>query len=131
MDDILLTEEGNNALKKIQSQDGNQDPFSGGMNGEDGSIANYTGCTATVVLVTKDSFICANAGDSRSVLGRSSGPKMCENLSEDHKPDNEDEKKRILAAGGFVEDNRVMGSLNLSRSMGDFEYKSKKALPYT
>lgn len=101
------------------------------MAGEDGSIAKYTGCTATVVLVTKDSLICANAGDSRTVLARSSGSKMCEELSFDHKPDNDDEKKRILAAGGFVEENRVNGSLNLSRSMGDFEYKSKDDLPYT
>jgi len=44
-------------------------------------------------------------------------------LSEDHKPDNYDEKRRIEAAGGFVEDNRVNGSLNLSRSLGDFTYK--------
>lgn len=46
-------------------------------------------------------------------------------LSEDHKPENLDERKRIEAAGGFVEENRVNGSLNLSRSFGDFEYKSR------
>ena len=45
-------------------------------------------------------------------------------LSEDHKPDNSGEKDRIMKAGGFVEENRVNGSLNLSRSIGDFEYKS-------
>jgi serine/threonine protein phosphatase PrpC len=44
-------------------------------------------------------------------------------LSEDHKPENEEEKARIEAAGGFVKDNRVNGNLNLSRSLGDFEYK--------
>ena len=51
-------------------------------------------------------------------------------LSEDHKPDNLDEKKRILAAGGFVEENRVNGSLNLSRSLGDFEYKLNEKKSY-
>ena len=97
--------------------------------GGEGSIANFTGCTATVCLVTKNEIYCANAGDSRTVIGRSGGT-TCEALSEDHKPDNEDEKKRIMDAGGFVEENRVNGSLNLSRSMGDFEYKSKKDLPF-
>ena len=80
-------------------------------------------------MVTKDDIICANAGDSRTVLGRSSG-KKCEELSEDHKPDNPLEKARIEKAGGFVEENRVNGSLNLSRSIGDFEYKSKKDIGY-
>ena len=99
------------------------------MPGEGSSIAQYVGCTATLVLVTKDDIICANAGDSRTVLGRSSG-KQCEELSEDHKPDNPVEKARIEKAGGFVEENRVNGSLNLSRSIGDFEYKSKKDIGY-
>ena len=95
----------------------------------DGQIANYTGCTATVVLITKLDIYCANAGDSRTVLSRSNGSE-CVPLSDDHKPDNDDEKKRIMDAGGFVEENRVNGSLNLSRSIGDFEYKSKTDLPF-
>lgn len=49
---------------------------------------------------------------------------MCFPLSEDHKPSNTEEKARIEAAGGFVEEDRVNGSLNLSRSLGDFEYKN-------
>ena len=129
IDDILLTEEGNNALKEIQDRDGQQDPFSGAMGGGD-RISQFVGCTATVVLITKTEYICANAGDSRTVLGRSSGSETCVPLSEDHKPDNEEEKNRIIRAGGFVEENRVNGSLNLSRSMGDFEYKSKSDLPF-
>ena len=44
-------------------------------------------------------------------------------MSVDHKPDNVEEKRRIEKAGGYVEDNRVKGVLNLSRSLGDLEYK--------
>ena len=80
--------------------------------------------------MTKDNFYCANAGDSRTILVRSGGGTNVIPLSFDHKPDNELEKARIYAAGGSVEDNRVNGSLNLSRSMGDFEYKSNTAKTY-
>ena len=49
-------------------------------------------------------------------------------MSTDHKPDLEDEKKRIMKAGGTVEDGRVNGNLNLSRSIGDLEYKKNQTL---
>eukprot|EP00353_Schmidingerella_taraikaensis_P014031 CAMPEP_0185578072 /NCGR_PEP_ID=MMETSP0434-20130131/11928_1 /TAXON_ID=626734 ORGANISM="Favella taraikaensis, Strain Fe Narragansett Bay" /NCGR_SAMPLE_ID=MMETSP0434 /ASSEMBLY_ACC=CAM_ASM_000379 /LENGTH=295 /DNA_ID=CAMNT_0028195797 /DNA_START=170 /DNA_END=1057 /DNA_ORIENTATION=+ len=132
MDTMMEEPEGRARLKQIQEEHGSPDPFSGGLaRGEDESIAKFTGCTATVVLMSQTHMVCANAGDSRSVLGRASGPQMCFALSDDHKPDNPGEKARIEAAGGFVEENRVNGSLNLSRSIGDFEYKSSEELPFT
>ena len=47
------------------------------------------GCTACVCLITPDYIFCANAGDSRAVLGLNSG-KLIE-LSYDHKPKNDTE----------------------------------------
>lgn len=80
----------------------------------------FTGCTACVVLISESEIYCANAGDSRCVLSQDG--KAIE-MSIDHKPDMPTEKARIEKAGGFVEENRVKGVLNLSRSLGDLEYK--------
>ena len=45
-------------------------------------------------------------------------------LSEDHKPEDDVEKTRIEAAGGKVDDDgRIEGGLNLSRALGDWNYK--------
>jgi serine/threonine protein phosphatase PrpC len=86
---------------------------------------SFAGCTATVLLVTKTEIICANAGDSRTVLSRGG---RAQDMSEDHKPDNPGELARIQRSGGFVEDGRVNGMLALSRALGDFEYKNNSQL---
>ena len=85
----------------------------------------YAGCTAVVCLVTETEIYVANAGDSRCIV--SVGGKV-EALSEDHKPDNEKEMARIKKAGGEVIEGRVNGNLNLSRALGDLEYKTNTAL---
>ena len=86
-----------------------------------------TGCVCVLVpthdatRVSGWAVVCANAGDSRSVMCRA-GKAIA--LSEDHKPDAPNEKKRILAAGGSVSySGRVCGNLNLSRALGDTMYK--------
>jgi len=85
-----------------------------------------SGCTSTVGIMTKDKIFCGNAGDSRTVLGIKGRAKP---LSFDHKPQNEQEKARICAAGGFVDFGRVNGNLALSRAIGDFEFKKSADLP--
>jgi len=51
-------------------------------------------------------------------------------MSHDHKPLDEKEKERIEKAGGYVTaDNRVCGNLNLSRAIGDLEFKTDANRP--
>lgn len=84
------------------------------------------GCTAVTAFVRGDNLIVANSGDSRGVLCRH-GRGLA--LSIDHKPTDEPENRRITRAGGYVVDGRINGSLNLSRAIGDLEYKESKTLP--
>lgn len=84
-----------------------------------------SGCTASVAIISNTKIYVANAGDSRSVLGIKGRAKP---LSYDHKPQNEGEKARICAAGGFVDFGRVNGNLALSRALGDFEFKKSAEL---
>ena len=87
-----------------------------------------SGCTAVCAIITPKYIICANAGDSRCVVGSGGSTTP---LSEDHKPDNEIERLRIESAGGWVDMNtkRVNGDLALSRAFGDFSYKNRDDLP--
>ena len=85
-----------------------------------------SGCAATTVLVTPDRIYCGNAGDSRTIMSVNGVAKA---LSFDHKPSLEGEKSRIMAAGGYVDADRVNGNLALSRSIADFEFKKSVDLP--
>jgi len=89
-------------------------------------IINNSGCTAVVALLTQREIYVANAGDSRCVLGRAGGAVQ---MSFDHKPNLPVESQRISKAGGYVVEGRVMGNLNLSRSLGDLTYKDNRDLP--
>lgn len=90
-----------------------------------GRLRDDSGCTACTVLVTPKTVTCASVGDSRAVLCRGG---VAVDLSTDHKPEDELEKKRIEAAGGHVENNRVNGQLAMSRAIGDYSYKQQTAI---
>jgi len=99
--------------------------------------ADNVGCTAVCALMSKTHIVCANAGDSRAVLCRRGKPVE---LSHDHKPNDAKERSRIHKAGGTIEENpvgvgqyfrityRINGNLNLSRSIGDLQYKKRADL---
>ncbi|GMI23537.1 hypothetical protein TeGR_g179, partial [Tetraparma gracilis] len=94
-----------------------------------------SGCTAIAVVVTPTHFLCANAGDSRSVYAtggktEAGGQEMkTVPLSFDHKPFHPEELTRIDNAGGYVSMKRVDGDLAVSRALGDFQYKDREDLP--
>mmetsp|Transcript_6149 Transcript_6149/g.10668 ORF Transcript_6149/g.10668 Transcript_6149/m.10668 type:complete len:320 (+) Transcript_6149:85-1044(+) len=88
------------------------------------------GCAAVVCVVSQSSISVAHAGDCRAVLCRSGTTVP---LTEDHKPGLPRERKRILAAGGYLTtgsngDLRVCADLNLSRAIGDLRFKSNSSL---
>lgn len=76
-------------------------------------------CVATPAAV----FV-AHAGDCRAVLSRGGVPVV---LTEDHKASREDERARIEALGGHVDDFtgtwRVQGIMAVTRGIGDAHLK--------
>ena len=87
-----------------------------------------SGTTAVAAFVTPNKIIFANCGDSRALLCSKQDVKFA---TYDHKPYNEEEKKRIENAGGSVMIQRVNGSLAVSRALGDYDYKNVSGLPPT
>eukprot|EP00249_Psilotum_nudum_P022907 c28687_g2_i4 orf=466-2238(+) len=94
--------------------------FAGSSNCCSDTVApGAAGSTAVVAVVSPCQMIIANCGDSRAVLSRA-GKAIA--LSRDHKPEREDERSRIEAAGGRVvnwDGYRVGGLLAMSRAIGD------------
>lgn len=116
-----------------------------------GLEAAESGTTAVTAYLHRDRLFVANLGDSRAVLGRcdtdAPGTVCAVELSVDQKPCREDERKRIIAAGGRVDRSilpmhtarggvrwvrvgpeRVMtregtGGLAMSRSFGDLRLR--------
>ena len=84
-----------------------------------------SGCTSVTAMITPSHIVCANAGDSRCVLGTN---KTTRAMSDDHKPTDDMERRRIESAGGSVQWKRVDGDLAVSRAFGDFQYKTRSDL---
>jgi serine/threonine protein phosphatase PrpC len=116
-------------------------------------VLDKSGSCAVVALIVEDVLYIANVGDSRAVMSLNSG-KNFDVLTNDHKPNEEGENRRILANGGKVyqtqtpakllnmpniipsntNPNQVLigpyrvfpGRLSVSRTFGDVEAKISK-----
>ena len=90
------------------------------------ALDNYDdGSTALAAYIDKNNVLyCAWVGDTRAVLEKNGKVGFFTN---DHKPDSEDEKKRIEKAGGRVRMQGVwrVNGLAVSRSIGDASCKKK------
>ena len=64
-------------------------------------VIDRSGSCAIVVVIIGDTCFVANVGDSRALLSGSGGQKIYP-LSRDHKPSDEQEKKRIIEGGGKI-----------------------------
>ena len=86
------------------------------------------GSTGTLVHIVKNNFAdelvvySANVGDSRVSL---ISPEHIIRLSYDHRTSDEKEKKRILESGMDIIDDRICGTLMLTRIFGNYEYKEE------
>merc|ERR1712130_1050492 len=143
-----MEEENVEEFEEEQFEDDNDGhPMNVISNNEHGSV----GSTVVFCIVQYDKnndnykITTVNLGDSRAILLRNIAKEHQEEhkgieteqkqpqkvinnlelveLTKDHKPDNVEERQRIIKAGGHVKFNRVDGDLALSRAIGDTRYK--------
>jgi serine/threonine protein phosphatase PrpC len=104
---------------------------------EGGINLDFSGSTLNAILIRSSLLLCANVGDSRSVVAKQRGDSWhAISLSRDHKPDLPSEAARILSNNGRVESyfdqngvpvgparvwlaNKQIPGLAMSRSLGD------------
>ena len=99
------------------------------------SIPNFSvnhGSTCVFVFFIGTYLLCCNLGDSISILlkrgyikdGKKESRRIY--LSRDFNPSREKEKQRITYRKGFItNDGRLLGTISVSRSFGDWKYKDK------
>eukprot|EP00921_Rhytidocystis_pertsovi_P004717 GHVQ01008190.1.p1 GENE.GHVQ01008190.1~~GHVQ01008190.1.p1 ORF type:complete len:244 (-),score=29.76 GHVQ01008190.1:1769-2500(-) len=91
-----------------------------------------SGATACMCLFRQESdtcrLYCAHLGDARAVIGRANG--SCQRLtcSSDHKATDPSELVGIAHRRAYVFNDRVLGSLAVSRAFGDAELKQPHAV---
>ncbi|KAH7710382.1 phosphatase 2C containing protein [Aphelenchoides avenae] len=87
-----------------------------------------SGTAVLCAFVTPTLIVLANCGDSRGILSRHASPML---VTTDHTPMDAGEYERIRKAGGSIWHERINGSIALSRSLGDYCYKTDTKLSAT
>ena len=87
------------------------------------------GSTGTFIIVNNNSIYCANIGDSKCFY---INDKEAIQLTEDHNCKNEKEVELLKSKGVMIFRHRVFGSLFVTRSFGDMEFKKEgiTAIPF-
>jgi len=81
------------------------------------------GAAAATLHLLGESFLAANVGDARIVIGTAGGSEL---LTMDHRPELPEERGRIESLGGrviYLDIPRVQGELAISRALGDAHLK--------
>jgi Serine/threonine protein phosphatase len=110
--------------KMLFSKEGKKELFDIAGAGID--IENIPGCTGCVALIVGNMLYVGNAGDSRCLLVENN---QAIQITKDHVPTDPIENKRIKDAGSFVTRGRIGGRINMSRAIGDLEFKQNYTLP--
>ena len=83
-------------------------------------ISQSCGSTGTIVIVNNNAIYCANVGDSKCFF---INEKEAKQLTEDHNCKNQKEVDLLKKRGVSVFNQRVYGTLSLTRSFGDTAFK--------
>lgn len=90
-------------------------------------IANQMGTTANVLLIKNNCLYLSNVGDSLSVMYKNG---KAIRLNREHNLNLKSEYKRVLKSNATVLKKRIEGRLNLSRAIGDLEFKRNSKLKF-
>ena len=146
MDELRKTEKGKKEIRNISKKlkeeyhinNKNQPPYYqinlmsniiGEKENNNENIADFIGCSACICIIDSNDkkIYYINLGDSKIVIYKNKNP-ISKTIQ--HLTNLENEKKRIYNADGWISDNKIMGNLKVTRSLGDLSYKNNDKLNY-
>ncbi|CCH60410.1 hypothetical protein TBLA_0C06140 [Henningerozyma blattae CBS 6284] len=83
------------------------------------SVDVLSGACSTVIYIKGERMFTANIGDCMAILSKNNGE--YKQLTTLHVPYKRDEYERIRISGGYVKDNRLDASVDVSRAVGFFD----------